>query len=372
MVPPLVARSLLAGLAGFLLTADGSAQTRRTAQPAVAPQFAGVYRVASGTLDTTAQLRALDQVIFNNARPAMYYATPGAHQEWIDEGTLVARNASRVEQINSFDFSYCSSTPDAQGNAVELALTIYDKHLACSGPTFQGASCLYDLVDLPGGDASGNLQCWTVTVDLEEVECSASPTDLFRSTSAFAWGIRPTDDTTGPMLGTGGHGTQDSVTWYEASAATGRPLDATDPFLGCFWFGGGPNQFASFALRLCGPDADEIVLRSSNGAHDLDANVDVNAGQSSTWSLVNPQPSQNYWLVASLAPADAAASSGAGLCIDLSAGSVLAPTPLPFPGNFLSVPTPVSLPVGTFAQVLGVTTPSVAGIRSSSVGWLLN
>ena len=72
--------------------------------------------------------------------------------------------------MNSFDFTYCSATPDATGNSISIGITFYDENVFCAGPTFTGASCLYDILGLPGGDANGALQCWIVTIDASALD----------------------------------------------------------------------------------------------------------------------------------------------------------------------------------------------------------
>ncbi len=360
-------RNSLIAVAAVALSASVAAQNQVPVHKAVQPKFAGVYKVAEGALDTNASYRSLANVLFNNNMLEPYYSVPGANQEWVDEGLLVdpMPNASALTQINSFDFTYCSTEPDATGNSGTITITFYDEHVACTGPTFTGAACAYDIVGLPLGDPNGNIQCWIVTIDLTGVECTSAVGGLFRITTEFGWGIRPAQNNTGPWLSVGGNGIQDSFEWFDATNAAGRPLDSTDPLLGCFWFGGGPQVFANFAMRVCGPEGDEVVLRNANGANDLDVSVTFQAGASSTWTINNPT-GQSNWLVASLGGVDVSVG-GWGLLINQA--TILPPTPISLGTNSVfTANVPASIPAGTISQMLSGTALSSSGIQASGNG----
>ena len=59
-------RNSLIAVAAVALGASASAQNQLPVYKAVQPQFAGVYKVAEGALDTNASYRSLATVIFNN------------------------------------------------------------------------------------------------------------------------------------------------------------------------------------------------------------------------------------------------------------------------------------------------------------------
>jgi len=276
-------------------------------QKATTPRSAGVYRMAEGTLDRSAATpRGGPAVIFNNMTLSGYYSVPGANQEWIDEGGLLDRNTSLSDQINGFDFVYCSTEPDPTQNSGTITITFYDDTVRCAGPpTWPTNNCAYDVIGLPLGGATGNIQCWIVSVDLQfGFECPPNHSfPDFRTEEMgvvdrlFGWGFIPWQNNTGPWLAKGGYRRDNSFTWFDPT---------TGAFIGCFWFGGFP--FANFAMRLYGNPVDMHYLNPSNPVGQfnppnplaMDSDDEVLAGGTITITMVAGwDPAKWYWLLAS-------------------------------------------------------------------------
>lgn len=303
-------------LIGF--AASLAAQTPLPTYRAVAPQFAGVYDPATGTLSGGAGARLGPNVLYNNNSLTNYYSVPSAGFEWIDEGINCDKSTLWDDvQINGFDFTYCSSEPDPTQNSGSFTITFYDETIICQGP-LNGANyfnngyvCAYDITNLPLGSPNGQVQCWIVTVDLQgEFECpntiesQVCHQGSIKADEAngklFGWGIIPRNPNTGPWLASGGKGTDNSFIEY----------DPFGMFQGCFWFGGSP--FASFAFRTfgrqdglyacypCAPDQLDIL--------EIDAYFNI-FGELCI-EVLNWLPSEDYSLLASFAPNEFSALNG--------------------------------------------------------------
>ncbi|TAH39622.1 MAG: hypothetical protein EYC70_02205 [Planctomycetota bacterium] len=335
---------LLCGALALLLGTSLSAQQIAPVHKAVEPKFAGTYLPGTGEFKPgVATERAGPVVIFNNMVASNYYSVPGANQEWIDDGVLNDRNACDTEQINCFDFIYCSTDPAPTGT---ITITFYDENVECAGPVNLTPLCAYAISGLPMGTATGGIQCWIVSVDLDtgDVQCPNTLATDFRTTGAhpanplFGWGILPGLNNTGPWLRRGGKGIVNDFTWFDRSVSP--PI-----FVGCFWFGGTP--FANFAIKLLGPDAPCRSYISRNGKGPLDtvklkSGPVTKGGAVETWMVTNPVAGQSYVLIASQNPDDTGILGNQAT--RLVKPPFLPPSPVPMPGGTLTGQVPGTYP----------------------------
>ncbi|TAH37034.1 MAG: hypothetical protein EYC70_08610 [Planctomycetota bacterium] len=307
------------------------------------------------------------EVIFNNTIPDRYYAWPGyggPNQEWVDEGGLKDRNACLDEQVNGFDFNYCSSLADATGTSGVIEIAFYDDFIVCGGPPGWPASqCSYVLSGLPLGTPSGVIQCWTVAVDLSGgFECPATLRSSFRTEGSaphglFGWGFIPYQDETGPLLRRGGYNSQCCFEWFDRNNRL---------HLGCFCVGCIPPE--SFGMRLYGPRANARRYVSDDPAWprpldtlSLDAQTAVAAAQPATWQVVNALAGRSYWLGFATAPADKSVAAGrATLLVD---PAVLMRS-VHMPGGVLTGMLPVAPPSALFLQARESSAGAVTGVSN--------
>jgi hypothetical protein len=224
-------------------------------KPATAPQFAGVFHPSTGFQGSSGKSpRSGPDSIFNCMVLSNYYSTPGTNQEWIDEGILRDRNANLVDQMNGFQFVYCSS--DTNANGITATFTFYEENIYCQGPpNWPTANCAYEIGGIPGG-ANGNLACWQIQIDLCGFECDL-PTNESQA-QLFGWGCYWDNNTSGPWIASGGYGSECMFVWYD----TNQP-NANSGFQGCFWFGCLP--FESFAIEMFGNPPESFSYSSAAG-----------------------------------------------------------------------------------------------------------
>ena len=363
-------RTLITGAAALAIVASASAQTQLPVYKATNPKFAGVYRMDTGLDASASAARSGPAVIFNNNVLSGYYSVPGAAQEWVDEGGLYDRDGLKLEdQINGFNFTYCTSEFDPNGVGGTYIATFYDDNIWCAGPsTWPTAVCAYGLGGLPLSP-DGNLGCWIVTVDLMGgFECppdlsTSFPTegvpDINGAPRYFSWGGTWDVNNTGPWIARGGYRRDNSFTWFDTNTGT---------LAGCFWFGGFP--FANFAMGMNG-NAAGIKCYTGGGFGTpnqlgLTISGSITAGTSVTFAITNPL-GLSYWLVASRGPANITLPSGAIVQIDPN--NILNPTPLPMPGGVKTVTIPNNAPSQVYLQALCGTALTVNGIQSASMGY---
>ncbi|KAA3611498.1 MAG: hypothetical protein DWQ01_05245 [Planctomycetota bacterium] len=349
------------------------------------PKYAGVYRMATGELlPQKTSSRSSVELLFNNRLSITYYGilyiAAGPGQELVDEGIFRDRGLSSLEQIQGFEISYCSSKPDPTGNSGEITICFYDETIVCQGPVGggnyanAGYLCAYDLVGLPLGSPNGVTQCWTLDVDLRQGwEC---PSELASQTCSggslttdeaagkqFGWSFIAKQENTGPIgavCSDTGYGADNSFVWF----------DDLGSYIGCFWFGSCLPS-CSFAIKIFGYDADSKAYRSCSDGGFQDIQLDsAPAGPSSrTFTILNPDPQREYWLIGSLGASDRYfAGQGYSLLLDPLASSS---PPIWMPAGTLTIP---SLPSGIYhfqaAATSGLQAPSFSNPPTSmSHGW---
>ncbi|TAH38236.1 MAG: hypothetical protein EYC70_06330 [Planctomycetota bacterium] len=358
----------IAFLASLSAAASAQAPSLERAVPA---RFAGVYRVADGTLlppDAPNGARSGPSVLFNNMLHTVYFATPNPGEEWVDEGGLLDRNPCGQDQINGFDLPYCSAEPDATGNSGTLTIRFYDEMALCSGPpAWPAANCGYLITGVPLGSPTGDTRCWTLRVDLSGgFECPATLAQSFGTASTsmlFGWSIVVHQPVTGPSLRTGGYLTYDTV------ATFARP----GGYLGCRSFGFFPS--ARFGMKMYGPLPNGMRYRSQDPAYprpldtlELITTLPIEQGRPATWQVTAPQAGRSYWLVLSTLPQDRGVLGGQGtLLVSLADMATAQPIAMPNGVGFLNLP--FNPPARLYVQAVETNGPfSPANVTALSNG----
>ncbi len=251
--------------------------------PGVAPVHAGTYHPSTGLTPTYSNARIGNRWILNSTL-TNYYGIPGTDQEWIDDVFLHDEATDHTDQVNGFEFIYCSADTNPNGTAVTM--NFYEESIYCGGPVnWPVSDCSYNIVGLPGGN-NGALACWTVLVDLWGVECDLATTSFGQMRTG--WGQVWNNNTTGPWTATAGAASTDYWTWFDTT------LPNINAFQGCYWNGGLPEK--SFYLDMFGGPidtnrywADDLGGTSTpfdNGLLDVDNQVKV--GNTVTFQLTDP------------------------------------------------------------------------------------
>lgn len=368
-------RTFVVGLAIGLFPTVLAAQGQPIAQQAVTPKHFGTYKMATGEwIPATTSTRSGPEVLFNNTTPTNYYSAGGANQEWVDEGGLKDRNACETEQINGFIFAYCSTQRDLTQNSGTITITFYDDTTPCVGPSaFPVPNCAYQITGLPLGTPIGTIQCWNVTVDLDNgFECPTTLASNFRTEDAnganrrFGWGFLPLQNNTGPIIAERGYRNDPNFVWFDRTNNT---------FTGCFNLPGGPP--ANFHMKMFGPPANSRRYYSADPAYPraLDTLALINTTPvtkgppAETWQVVNTTAGRSYWLVLSSTAVDNPVIGGTAT---LLAGftTQLGPSPVMMPGGTLTADIPLTFP-GTvlFTQAAETVGPlTAANVRAVSNG----
>ncbi|MFK5957046.1 MAG: hypothetical protein QM477_11445 [Planctomycetota bacterium] len=354
--------SIALGGIGVLCASPLTAQTQLstgTLNPTTSVQH-GTYSMKDGFELTTTSYRSGPETIFNNPGPSSYFVTMPAGEEWVDEGAFPQRGLDATEQVNGFDFSYCSLLADPVGNAVTVTVNLYMDTVQGVGPsTWPTAECSYQLAGLPGDTSLGGISCWAVAIDLEGgFECTLPQEAIPGGNSTFfgiGWQYSDAGASglSGPFLSGMGYGSQDYIEVFDAGG-----------YVGNFGFGGGPNAQANFPVVLYGngildtsvvnaevPDSGDILVLSSD--------QEFRTGTQVTWSLRGAAtPGVAYAMVVGSDGSSAGfgALAGLGTTLLVNPGSILTPpTPLGMSGINPSVQTPAlpGLPPTIYAQAFG-------------------
>lgn len=305
---------------------------------------------------TGPQPRSGPETIFNNRDGgAPYFFTLQALEEYVDECAFALRDLDGDEQINGFEFSYCSSTPDPGTlDVVGLEVRFYQDTVFGAGPTNWGSGDedVYSL-NLPGDTSGTGRSCWSISIDLEGgFECTVPQETVpggFTDFVGIGWRLTQgdadifLDSNLQPAVP--GYGSQDYIEFYDLSQPPGSE------YLGAFFFGGAPKAQASFDFALYGDgilDTDVVNhdLPDVNDTLRLDVDSEMRAGSQVTFSVNNPIPGTFVLIVSTaLDPAQTTVAPGVTGLLDFN--SILTP-----PGPILMT----SAPSASF------TTPSLPGL----------
>jgi hypothetical protein len=274
-------RFLIFGAALIGLMSSVSAQQKQsmTVQKAnTSPIFAGVFHPATGLNSSSGNTPKVGPVtLYNNNNYSNYYSLPGKDQEWVDNGRLLDRNHDSLEQFGSFDFTYCSTSSNANG--VTTTIRFYDESVYCAGPVnWPTSDCAYQFNNLPGG-TNGNLACWFVLVDLAGVECNLTSDPA--GNQRFGWSHTWGDNFSGSWIAEGGLGQTSSWTWWDRNAS-----NANSGYQGCYWFGWPP--WNGFAMAAQGNYAETSNVDCPPGIDDslwLSINDEVQVGKTVSWTV---------------------------------------------------------------------------------------
>jgi len=320
------------------------------------------------------------QTLFNNrAGLAYYYTTVAPTDEYIDEAAFPASGVDGSDQVSGLTFEYCATN----GVTLDTELRFWRDTTTGSGPSAwtsqiadHGASCFYQLLNLPSGTG-----CWAVTVDLRGgFECTLPQELQVGSLERFAWAMIYLDPSnqTGPILDTNlpgavpGYGNLDSFEWFDLNQAFGSEHQ------GSFSFGGIPKAQGSFALTLTGPRTDTKAYYSQAPLPldrlILTSQEEVRPQTNVTWQVENPIVGQNYFLLLGAQPFDMPALALGGANLLVAPPSLLAAPQLMGPLASYSALTPTQMPSALYVQAveysgtLQVTSTTAAsqGLRHSN------
>ncbi|PCJ52693.1 MAG: hypothetical protein COA70_11920 [Planctomycetota bacterium] len=306
---------------------------------------------------STSSARSGPETIFDSGGGS-YFSTLTGTEEWVDEGAFARRGILPSEQINGFDYSYCSTLPDPVGDAITTEVRFYNDTIIGSGPSsYPTAECAYGIAGLPGDTSLGGISCWAIGINLEGgFECTLpqEATPGGGTTTFFGMGWMYLDafggGQTGPFVGGTGYGSQDSLELFDN---TGHAT---------FNFGGNPLANISVVLYGNGILDTSVVNADAPDIGDilaLSSDVEFRTGAQVTWSLRDPATAGiTYAMLVGTAGSSAGFGGLAGLGTNLliDPGAILSPpTPLVMSGtppSFTSPPLP-PLPPVVMAQAFG-------------------
>jgi len=331
-------------------------------------QYLGTYSFADNAWSGSA--RAGSRTLYNCTTPGNYYSTVGnssatnADHLWIDEGKIADSNASAIDQVNGFDFAYCSRDLDLSGNSSSIRIVFYDDYVPRTAPP--AATCDYIISGLPLS-STGNTQCWGVGIDLEGgFECSTDLADMFNTTEAgvadryFGWafGANPgltNMNNTGPILDLPcatpvvlngcGSGNENFFYWEDPAAA----------WSGCYWFGGVP--WGSFSMKMVGGATNAFAYGHANNTLGL-ASTDFAGGSNVTFTATGQGAGSALYLLA--APASGSVILPAGELVISTSFYPGIPFAMDFATGALTASVPAAVAVA-YVQAAETTGPATPG-----------
>lgn len=323
-------------------------ETRRIPQGS-ASQFVGTFHVGRkqwGSLTTGNSKFGPDVCYSNTMRSSYYSAVGGPGWCYLDKGALPDRGESEKEQINGVEFEYCSTYPDATGNAGTIVLYFFDDltATACEGPLGGASSWVHRIQvnNLPLGGANGELQCWRVILDLTGgAEFNLLQEESGQEDRRFGWTMECMQPDAGPVLAKDGY--QNLCDSFHFKVPGGSQFQ-------CFWT---DNCFPprSFYLRLsCSVRDAENYYPSQPGPKDRLWLFTGTAVPGSGLTLVVDQanPLLFYWWAASLASANESIAGGTVL----AKRPWIQPAPMFMPNGELRVQLPLQMPRHLYTQAL--------------------
>ena len=255
------------------MSAQQTAPMRRTAPL----RDGGTFHLDTGTWTRKSASHAAlgPDVLYNNTCSTGYFA-PLSQATFVDEGRLPSPTAPTPTgcaanyRVDGFTFSYC--TDQVAGALTTYTHAFYQSYSACGPIVGTAPTAMVTLTGLPASPITGNVACWSVTIDLgvtgSFVLAADGDGDFDGGPTAdrFGWAMRTSapGTQTGPAIS--GAPTQcppGSGTVFSPPPGVGTGLGNNDSFRitevppgsplyleGCHFFGG--NPFAGFALALYG------------------------------------------------------------------------------------------------------------------------
>jgi len=294
--------------------------------------------------------RSGPETLFSNQQASYYYAVPPAQAEFIDDAAFAQRGNLPTEEVNGFDFMYCSS----EFGFFDATIRFYQDTNCATGPSTLPA-CEYNLSALPGDTLGAGLACWVVNVDFSGgLECTL-----------------PQELTPGGQEAIGV-----SVVYLDSSNTSGPIVCATNVGYGatdCYWdvsTGAGvsinlPKIVGSFVTTLYGNAMDSRSLYPRNPLPGdnlaLTVSTSVKGGAVVSFEAEGALPGTSYALLAATTPTSTYPSLGGGVATLLLTPPLLAPTPLPMSVSgttaSLTAALPPILPPLLVTQVVGYVGP---------------
>jgi len=313
---------------------------------------------------------------------------------FVDSGAL-APTLGGVEQINGFDFNYCSLLADPVGDAITVEVRFYDDNPGGAEPTgwtdlvantVQNATCAFQLAGLPGDTSLTGISCWAIAVDLmcgfectlpqEHVDLAAGEIPGATRWNGIGWmymdglgggntgpTLGSTVTTAGPGTATPGYGSQDLFELMDLSFPGAEHQ-------GTFWFGGAPKVQATFDVVLFGDGIEDTRVINADAplAGDnlcLGSDVPFKSGNSVTFNMTGGLIGGDYYLLFS---GSLGTQVGIGVTPStlIISSSLLLPPVLMDPGVTWSTGSlPVGLPSPVYVQ--GICLPLGAPLRPGNV-----
>jgi len=378
----LIATLTCAALASPTLTAQVQ-KAQGTLHRTTAP-IAGTYSMTTGFELGAPKYRSGPATIFDNTDGIGYYfSTLSDTEEWIDTVAFTATELNGMEQINGFEFNYCTLLPGP--GTIYSEVRFYNDCITGAGPTgwafggtIQNAACAYGLAGLPGGGGPFGISCFNINIDLMcGFECSVPQEQTPGGTTDFigvGWmyfdgvgggnagpALGSTWTSAGPGTAVPGYGTQDIFELMDLAVVGAE-------WQGSFFFGGGAKAQANFDLVLYGDgirDTDVVNegVPDINDVLCLGSDMEFRSGNAVTWALDDLGgtavfPSATYAMLVGTNGSSAGygSTAGPGTTLLVDPGSLVTPpTPLVMSGIVPSVTTPTlpGLPPTIWAQAMG-------------------
>jgi hypothetical protein len=288
--------TFLLGAAGALLTAT-TVQAQTNAGSRLLPTTAAssfknkVYDYQAGTWSTTKSATALEaETLYDNTCFVATFLPVPTAETIVDSGRLPSTTSPNSSTsvtgtadaypLAYFDVAYCTSE-----TSIDFDISFFEQFNACNDATAITPTETFSVLGAPGAPVAGSLACWTVTVDLGNLEelpvVKADGNGVYDGATNldnFGWSFNlstdPANGATGPVVagdpfgilfgGSGGTGCDfgSGLTWNAGTEGTGI---GTDDFFeiddaglpsgyDCFFFGGymTANEWSSFYLEMAG------------------------------------------------------------------------------------------------------------------------
>ncbi|MHC4380385.1 MAG: hypothetical protein ACYSU1_04775 [Planctomycetota bacterium] len=334
--------SFIIKILAYALCAPLLAQTGTTHSTQGVPIHHGTYTMHGGfEMQTGSYARSGPETLFENLG-GYFYTVPPVGSEFVSDGAFPQRGVLADEQVNGFDFDYCSTDP----GSIDAEIRFYTDTNCTTGPS-GAAACTYALAGLPGDTSGFGISCWNVSVDLSGgFECTLPQETTAGGQEPFGWSEVFTNAAgtalSGPILASGfDYGSTNCM--YDIPSGTSLAGSHTMTIFG--------SVMDTRSL------SDTVNLRPGN-VLELTVDLPVKPAATVTYTAEGASPGTTYALVASVAPSGSFPGIGVGNNTSLLLQPpILAPSPLTMvqSGNTatLVVALPASLPATLTTQVFG-------------------